>query len=361
MILKTRKGAGMLLHSFRNASTLLACGLLIVGVLGANCVQAQEAAPPATTEVGTQDTAEGEPPAPEEPATDTPATETPVVETPVVETPVVETPVVETPVVETPVVETPVVETPVVETPAPEEPATDTPVVETPATDTPVVDTSATEASVGAEGEGAKGDGPAEHVAEGHVAEGHVAEGHVAGGHDNHDNSHSNATSDLLVPSEARADLAIWTFLVFAMVLLLLGWFAWGPIVAALDAREDSIAKMIEQAQLDAKQAEKQLQAYDQKLAQAAEDAREIVAQARKDAEVRGAELMVQAREDGDRLIERAKAEIDTAKSLAIQELAEASVNSAVSLAGQMIRREIKPGDHSQIIRDAIDKFPSKN
>ena len=198
----------------------------------------------------------------------------------------------------------------------------------------------------------------ADHPTDGHTGDGHAKEG---AGHESHDNSHSNASSNLLIPSEVRTDLAIFTFVVFALVLLLLSKFAWGPIVEALDAREDSIAGMIEKAELDAKQAEKQLQAYEQKLAQAADDAREIVAQARKDAEARGEEMIAQTREETDRLIEKAKSEIELAKSMAIQELAEESVNTAVSLAGQMIHREVKPDDHAQIIRDAIDKFPSKN
>lgn len=196
------------------------------------------------------------------------------------------------------------------------------------------------------------GDDHAEEHGEDHGDHGH---------HDPHDLGHSNAGVQQEDPSEWKADLAIWTFVVFICLLALLGKFAWGPIMDGLEKREASIAAMIDEAKESAENAAKQLQNYEAKLAAAGEEARELVAQARKDAEAAGERIKVEAQEAAQRERERAVADIEAAKNGALHELNEKSVDLAVQLAGQIVRRELKSDDHSQLIREALDKLPSRN
>jgi F-type H+-transporting ATPase subunit b len=181
------------------------------------------------------------------------------------------------------------------------------------------------------------------------------------GGHDETDLSHQNASSQQADPTEFRADLAIWTFVVFILLLLLLAKFAWKPILDGLQKREQSVAAMIERAKQDAESAAKNLQQYELKLAGAIEESREIIAQARREAEQAGQSIIDQSRVEAERQLERAKREIDAATNAAVQQLARHSVDTAVDLAGRLIHKEIKPADHTQLIREAIDQFPSHN
>src|SRR4051794_33128053 len=61
---------------------------------------------------------------------------------------------------------------------------------------------------------------------------------HGGGHHDQYDLSHANAGPNLNKPEEFKSDLAIYTFVVFMLLLALLTKFAWGPISQGLAKRE---------------------------------------------------------------------------------------------------------------------------
>ena len=76
------------------------------------------------------------------------------------------------------------------------------------------------------------------------------AGGHEGGGHGEHGGhfgaaDHGPALED---PTEVRSDLALFTAVVFLLMLGVLGKFAWGPICAGLSQREHSIADHIASA-----------------------------------------------------------------------------------------------------------------
>ncbi len=111
------------------------------------------------------------------------------------------------------------------------------------------------------------------------------------------DNSHKNAGPTMMHPQEFKSDLALFTLVVFILLLGLLLKFAWGPITRGLDKREQGIADQIEQARLDAEQSAETLQQYQQQLQAAVQEAQQIVAQARQDAETAGDKIIVEAKE----------------------------------------------------------------
>ena len=229
-------------------------------------------------------------------------------------------------------------------------------------------------------------DTPTEHPAEEstHATEGESADAHPGetsdsegeahgvadhsehgGGHDAHhdstDLSHMNAGPQLDDPSQFRSDLAIWTFVVFLCLLLILGKFAWGPVMEGLDRREQSIASMIAEAKQGQERASEQIKQYEAKLAEAGEEARQLVAQARQDAEAAKDRIVAEAQEAADRQRQRAVEDIQVAKNVALQEMTEKSVDLAVNLAGRIVRQQLKAEDHSQLIREAMDQLPSRN
>ncbi len=105
-----------------------------------------------------------------------------------------------------------------------------------------------------------------------------------------------------------------------------------------LEKREQAIADKIDEAQRSAEQAAKQLQQYEAKLAAATEEAREIVAGAKRDAESAKDRIVAEAQEAAERERQRAVEDITAAKNVAIQDITERSVDLAVSMAGQLMR-----------------------
>jgi F-type H+-transporting ATPase subunit b len=166
-------------------------------------------------------------------------------------------------------------------------------------------------------------------------------------------------------PASIKADLAIWTFVVFLVVLGVLWRFAWGPIVAGLQKREQRIADNIAAAQRQNDEAKALLVQYEQKLANAANEVREIVAEARRDAEYTKQDILAQARAEAEAIKNRGLLEIETATSAALKELGEFGANLAVELAGRIVKARLRPEDHDELIKQTIRQFvdakPSRN
>jgi F-type H+-transporting ATPase subunit b len=199
----------------------------------------------------------------------------------------------------------------------------------------------------------APGPAPAHGPAAGHGGEGH-GEGHA---HDPLDLSHGNASPNLASPADLRFDMSIATFVVFLVLLGVLYKFAWGPIALALQQREETIARQMEEARLASERAAQQLREYQARLAAATEEARQIVAEARKDAELARDRVLAEAREAAQKERERVVAEIAAARNQALEQIAQRSVQAALTLAGQILRRELLPEEHEQLIGQAVQQL----
>lgn len=162
-------------------------------------------------------------------------------------------------------------------------------------------------------------------------------------------------------PLTIDPDLAWYTMVVFVLLLLVLTKFAWKPLMKGLEQREKTIANMIDEAKRNNDEAAAKLLAYEQKLAEAATEAHEVVLRARRDAVAAGEKLIEEARAGADRERQRALADIEAAKNAAVQHIADQSANLAFSLARKLIHKELRPEDHATLIRESLEQFPSEN
>ena len=179
--------------------------------------------------------------------------------------------------------------------------------------------------------------------------------------HDEADLSTGDGSASLASPADLRFDTSIYSLIVFLILLGVLYKFAWGPIATGLEKREQTIAKQIADAEHASAMAAKQLQEYERKLAAATEEARAIVGQARQDAATAKDKILAEAQAAAAKERDRAVADIHSAKNQALREIAEQSVNTAISLASNIIRREVKPEDHDKLISDSLQKFSNLN
>lgn len=148
---------------------------------------------------------------------------------------------------------------------------------------------------------------------------------------------------------------AIWTLVVFLLVLFVLGKYAWGPILAALQGRESFIRESLERAKHEREAAEALLRDYEQRLANSRAEATAIVEEGRRDAEAVRQRILAEAKEEGDKTIERAKREIQIATDTATKELYSLAARLATEMAGRVLGRELNPKDHERLIAEAID------
>lgn len=153
---------------------------------------------------------------------------------------------------------------------------------------------------------------------------------------------------------------ALWTLVIFVLVVVVLGKYAWGPLLSGLQAREAYIRDALETARRDRMEAEARLREYQEKLAAARGEATAIIDEGRRDAEAVKRKIEQQAKHESDQMIARAKHEIEAATVEATRQLYALSGRIATDLASRVIGRELKPQDHERLIADSIAEISAR-
>ena len=142
---------------------------------------------------------------------------------------------------------------------------------------------------------------------------------------------------------------------VFVIVLVVLGKFAWGPGLGALQKREDFIRESLEKAKHDREEAQRVLKEYSDRINASRSEASAIVEEGRRDADVLRRKIEETAKSEAQAMVERAKREIGIASDTAVKELYGLSAKLATELASKIIRKELNPKEHERLVSEAID------
>ena len=180
----------------------------------------------------------------------------------------------------------------------------------------------------------------------------------AAGEHHVHVGSDGNPQEENL--AEFRADLSIYTFIVFVLLLLLLWKFAFGPISKMLHDREEGIRKNIEDAKTERLKAEELRGQYEGMLEAAEDKVRAIYAEANAKAEELRAKRAAEADQEAQARIKQAVSEIERAKEQAIAELFEAENQRIVQATEHVLGRALSDDDQHRLVNEALAHF-SKN
>ncbi|WP_442507558.1 F0F1 ATP synthase subunit B [Novipirellula sp. SH528] len=184
------------------------------------------------------------------------------------------------------------------------------------------------------------------------VVEGDHVHPATAGGHD-----------DANTPPLLSFDIgsAVCNIAIFLGVFAILSKFVWPPILSGLKAREDKINGDLENAERINAEARSLLSDYQTKLDEAANKVQGMLAEARRDAETNGQRIVADAKAEAERTRDRAIADIETAKKVALADLAGQTSDMAMQVAKSVVGRELRPEDHADLIRQSLDRLPSNN
>ncbi len=155
--------------------------------------------------------------------------------------------------------------------------------------------------------------------------------------------------------------LFVWTSIVFVALLAILWKFAWGPILAAVEAREKGIQGTLDQAAAERAEATKLLAQHREQMAEARRQAQGIVAGAREAGERLRGEIEAKAREEGERMLDRARSEIEREKDQALDTLRTESVDLALSAASKLLRRNLDAQADRALVEEYLREVDRKS
>jgi F-type H+-transporting ATPase subunit b len=135
--------------------------------------------------------------------------------------------------------------------------------------------------------------------------------------------------------------LILWTIITFVIVLMILRWTAWKPLLAALTAREEKIRASIEQAEQARQQAQALLEEHRRQVAAAEDQVQRILSEGRALADRHRAEIAEKAENSARHMIAQAKEEIQREKDAALMQLRSEVADLAIGAAGKILDKNL--------------------
>ena|SRR5436190_11900541 len=156
---------------------------------------------------------------------------------------------------------------------------------------------------------------------------------------------------ELLTPGSG---LLFWQLVVFILLVFMLSKLAWKPILSSLKEREASIQTALDSAE-KAKAEMASLKSDNEKLLKQAREERDhILREAREAAGRLHDQAQLDAKKNADRIIEDAKAVINTEKNAALREVKAQVAQFSLEIAEKLLRKNLS-NDKAQ--KEMADTF----
>jgi F-type H+-transporting ATPase subunit b len=154
-------------------------------------------------------------------------------------------------------------------------------------------------------------------------------------------------------------DLAIWTVVVFLLLLFVLGKFAWKPLIEGLDRREQAIHSAMREAQAARDEAARLREQLQAEMNKAQEAVRGLMDEARRNAEAMSAELVARGKADVAAERDRLHRELQIARDQALQQIWGQAAQLATLISAKAVRRQLNEDDHRRLLDEALAEFRS--
>jgi F-type H+-transporting ATPase subunit b len=142
---------------------------------------------------------------------------------------------------------------------------------------------------------------------------------------------------DLVTPS---IGLVFWTAISFLILLVLLKKLAWKPMLAAIHERERSIEEALNKADLAREEMARLSSENETLLKQARVERDEILKEAKEIKDQIVSDARIAAQEEGNKMIEKAKVEINNQKVAALREVKNQVASLSLDIAEKVLRKQ---------------------
>ncbi|UCH11271.1 MAG: F0F1 ATP synthase subunit B [Fidelibacterota bacterium] len=151
--------------------------------------------------------------------------------------------------------------------------------------------------------------------------------------------------------------LIFWTWTTFFIVLAILAWKAWRPMIRALEKREARIHNALEAADKARQESEELTAKVQEDIRQSRQEAQQILANARSAAEKVRIDLEDAAKNKADELITKAHEQIDAEREQALREIRATVVDLSLSLAGKVLERNVTTEDNKKLVEESLRRI----
>lgn len=149
----------------------------------------------------------------------------------------------------------------------------------------------------------------------------------------------------------------IGTILNTLILFLVIKHFLFDKVNAILESRRTEVAKTYADADKAFENAKQLETEYTDKLSAAKEESAEIVRNATKRAQLRSEEIISEAKDEAKGIIDKAEADIEKEKKRAVNQIKDEISDIAISIASNVVSKELDAKTHEQLIESFIDGF----
>lgn len=142
----------------------------------------------------------------------------------------------------------------------------------------------------------------------------------------------------------------------FLLLVFILTKLLYKPILGMLEKRQEYIKESLLTADREKEEAQKLLEEYKAQLAEAKKEAYRITQEAQKYGEELKREIETAAQERAKTIVENAQKEIEREKEKALVEIREQIIDLSLDAAGVILKKELDPKTHHQLVDEFITK-----
>jgi F-type H+-transporting ATPase subunit b len=159
--------------------------------------------------------------------------------------------------------------------------------------------------------------------------------------------------------ADINPGLTLWTGITFLVLLVVLGKFAWGPIVKMLEERERTIRDALDQAKKERAEAERMVAEQRAALVGAQREAAELAKRSAGELEAMRQDLTARARKEADELVAQARRQILEEKAKAVSEIKGLAADLAIDAARKLITTSLDEKSQRALVEEYIAKLPA--
>lgn len=148
--------------------------------------------------------------------------------------------------------------------------------------------------------------------------------------------------------------LIFWTTVTFLLLLVLLSKYAWGPILGAMNAREEGIKGDLDKARLERDEAQRLLEEHRALINLARKERADAVEAGRRDAERLKAEILEEARRQREQLMKQAETQIEAGLRQARSALKGEAADLAIQAAGKLMGKNLDDATQRRLVENYL-------